>query len=88
MDTGELIDAALEAKAAFDAATTNANVSIANLQQAAQALTAANQALHDDLSANGPAVRLDNSATPPAVTLYTPVDPDTYAATPVRVAGE
>jgi hypothetical protein len=86
VDTSSLIDAALTAKADFDSASTTANIALAALQDAIATLQAANQALHDDLLDNGPAVRLDETTDPPTVTLYTPVDPDTYAATPIRVA--
>jgi hypothetical protein len=84
MSTTELIDAAIEAKANFDAATGNANTAAAALRDAITTLTDANQAVHDDLSANGPYARLDPSVSPTGVTLYTPVDPDTFAATPIR----
>jgi hypothetical protein len=86
MDTSALIDAADAAKAAFDEATTSANIAVTTLQQAAATMQAANQALHDDLAANGPAVRINDTVSPPTVTLYTAVDPDDFAATPIREA--
>jgi len=86
MNTYDLIMAALEAKSAYDQAVGAAQAAAAALSQAQSVLAAANQALHDDLAANGPAVIVDETSTPPAVTLYAAVDPDTYSATPLRVA--
>jgi hypothetical protein len=86
MDTSDLIAAALAAKSQFESASADMGTAAAVLRSAADTLAAANQALHDDLAANGPAAEIDEFATPIKITLYTAVDPDTYAATPIRVA--
>jgi hypothetical protein len=86
MNTYQLIDAALAAKDAWEQATSDAGAAVQALQDATAALKTANQALHDDLAANGPAVVVDSTITPPIVTLYTPVEPDSFAATEIRVA--
>jgi hypothetical protein len=49
-------------------------------------IAAANQALHDDLAANGPAVIVDETTTPLTVTMYSAVDPDTWTSAEIRVA--
>jgi hypothetical protein len=87
MTTAQLIDAALAAQADYDAAKQGAATAQARLAAAQQMLSQANQALHDDLDANGPAVTIDDSSSPPVVTVYQAVDPDTYSATEIRVAG-
>src|SRR5262249_60062587 len=95
--TKDLIDAALQAQTAFDAASDRARQVAAQAQaaiqqaqadlQAAQAnLAAANLALHDELAQNGPACVIDDSVTPPVVTLYTAQDPDSWSAMEIRVA--
>jgi hypothetical protein len=85
MNTGELIDAALAAQADYNDAKLGSAAASARLQQAQQTLTDANQALHDDLEQNGPAVTISDD-TPPVVTLYEAADPDTYSATVIRIA--
>lgn len=84
--TRDLIEVALQAQTAFDAARQQASQAAGQLQQAQANLTAANQALHDDLAQNGPAVVVDDTVTPPEVTLYAAVDPDSWSATTIRVA--
>jgi len=86
MNTVDLINAALDAKKAFDTATVNAQAAADILRNAIAALKTANQALHDDLDVNGPCVVVDDSTTPPVVTLYMAVDPDTYSANEIRIA--
>jgi hypothetical protein len=86
MSTRELIDAALAAKADFDNAQSAMSQAATALQTAQAALVSCNQALHDDLAANGPFADVDTSATPITVTLYTAEDPDTWNATPIRAA--
>jgi hypothetical protein len=86
MTTFELILAAEKAKSDDDEASVNLGLAQAAKQRTAAALVAANQALHDDLAANGPACVVDASVTPPRVTMYTAADPDTYEATEIRVA--
>ncbi len=86
MTTYELIQAAEKAKADDEEASQNLGVAQAAKGRTAAALAAANQALHDDLAANGPACVVDDSTTPPTVTVYTAADPDTYEATELRVA--
>ena len=87
MDTYDLIQAALTAKDAYDAATGIASTAATALQNAAATLTAANQALHDDLAQNGPALLRDTDPSATEATLYAALDPDTYSATPIRVVG-
>lgn len=84
--TSELILAAQQALQEFNDATTNMTAAGNRLEAARNTLVAANQALHDDLAANGPAVLVDSSTTPPTVVMYVANDPDTYTATPIRVA--
>jgi hypothetical protein len=86
MSTHDLIQAALDAQTAFDAAQATMKSASQALQQAQANLTAANQALHDDLAANGPAAIVDETTTPATVTMYTAVDPDSWQATEIRVA--
>jgi hypothetical protein len=86
MNTSDLIDAALQAQEDYDSARRNSALAATVLQKAQQTLSDANQALHDDLSQNGPAVTIDETQTPPIVTVYEAVDPDTYSATVIRIA--
>ena len=86
MNTQAWIDAALEAQTDYDDAVRGSATATVKLQQARQTLTLANQALHDDLAANGPAYTLDETVTPPVLTVYQAVDPDTYSATVIRPA--
>jgi outer membrane protein TolC len=86
MSTSDLIDAALQAQADFDDARTRSAAAAAQLKAAEQALTLANQALHDDLAANGPCVTIDDTQTPPVITLYEAVDPSSWESTVLRVA--
>jgi hypothetical protein len=85
-DTKTLIDSALAARANLDAAI--ADSARANLakQAAEQALQVADQALHDDLTANGPALTVDTSVTPPVAVVYTAVEPDTWKSEEIRIA--
>ena len=87
MTTRELIEAALQAQTDYDTAASNMAAATTALQNAKVALADANQAVHDDLAANGPAVIVDESVDPITVTLYTAAEPDTFTATPIRVAG-
>jgi hypothetical protein len=80
-----LITAALNA--GHDVTTDDAALAAAQATDTAAkaALTKAAQAVHDDLTANGPEVTIDPGP-PVVVTLYQPIDPGSYSATPVRVA--
>jgi hypothetical protein len=86
MTTSELIDAALAAQADYEDARKGSAAAAARLQVAQQTLTAANQALHDDLEANGPCVTVDDTQDPPLVTMYEAVSPDSWSATVIRIA--
>jgi hypothetical protein len=82
--SSDLYDAAIAAKSAVDTATANVQSAGQALQQAQANLTAANQAFHDDLSANGAWGKMDTSQTPPVFIVCTPVDPDTWSSITVR----
>lgn len=86
MNTYDLIQAALTAQSDFDAARAAASSAAANLQKAQTALDAANQALHDDLAANGPAVLIDDTTDPATITLYTAQEPNSWNSNVIRVA--
>jgi hypothetical protein len=97
MKTIDLINAALAAKTAFEDAeakltqvTQQAQAAIAQAkadrESALQALDDANQALHDDLKANGPCAVFDPATNPAAIDLYSFLDPDTYQVTEIRMA--
>jgi len=86
LSTNELIQQALAAQEEFQAASDNMAQATGRLQAARDALVLANQRLHDDLAANGPAVVVDSSTTPATVTMYSAVDPDSWLARPIRVA--
>ena len=86
MTTQELISAALAARDEFESASLALEAATARLQTAKDNLTAANLQLHDDLAANGPACVVDTSTQPATVTMYSASDPDTWIATPIRVA--
>ena len=90
MTTRELIAEALQAKSDFDFATSSLSTAVQAVQNAQDALAAANKALHDDLlpapAGNGPALVFDDTIDPPTAVVYSAADPDTYTATPVRVA--
>lgn len=85
MTTKELIDAAVAAKT--DAANAEVFAAAANAASldAAHKRIDADQALHDDLAASGPAVTV-SADIPPVVVLYRAADPDGYAVETVRVA--
>jgi hypothetical protein len=84
--TAQLIDAALQAQSDYDQAVADLALATAKKQAAAKVLSDANQALHDDLAANGPAAVYDDTQTPPVITVYQAVDPDSYSATEIRIA--
>ena len=86
MSTLQLIQAAEAAQAAFDQASQQFQAAAQQVQQAQQVLSDANQAVYDDLSANGACVVVDDSTSPSTVTMYTAADPNTFTATPIRVA--
>ena len=84
--TKDLIDAALQARSDYDSAVGGAGSAMASVKAAKDVLDAANQALHDDLKANGAYADVDVEAVPITVVLYTAQDPDSWNATPVRAA--
>jgi hypothetical protein len=84
MMTKDLIDAALQARDDLANAQTGMSGAGATLQAAQAAKATADQALHDDLSSNGPFADIDETSTPMSVTLYTSQDPDSWNSTPVR----
>jgi hypothetical protein len=84
--TRELIEAALAAQEAFDTATATLAGATAAVAQAKTELTAANLSVHNDLVAGGPCCIIDESTDPPTVTMYTAAEPDSFTATPIRVA--
>jgi hypothetical protein len=86
MSTKDLIQAAEDAQAAFDDASAQFGAAAQQVQQAQTILTAANQAVHDDLAENGACVIVDDTTSPVTVTMYTANDPDSFTATPIRVA--
>lgn len=85
MTTKELIDAANAAKTADATAAEQLAAAQAAKDASASASTAADKALHDDLSANGPAVTV-SADTPPVVVIYKAADPDSFTSETVRVA--
>jgi hypothetical protein len=86
MSTRELIEAALAAQEAFDTATATLAGASAAVAQAKSELTAANLAVHNDLTASGACAIIDETTDPPTVTMYTAAEPDSFTATPIRVA--
>ena len=86
LTTKDLIDAAEQAQTALDAAQQAVQSAAAQLQTAQANYAAAAQALHDDLSAKGPAVVVDETTTPATVTVYTAQDPSSYQKTVIRTA--
>jgi len=86
MSTLDLINVALDAKEAYDTAYAAVGQAAAQVQTCLQALQTANQNLHDDLASGGACCVIDDTTTPPTVTVYTAADPDSYTATPIRVA--
>jgi hypothetical protein len=102
VDTIDLINGAVNLRAALETAKQNLQTTIAQAQTAIQTATdavnqaqadstAADQALHDDLlpppDGGGPALVLDLTVEPPTAVMYTAVDPDSWTVTPIRVAG-
>ena len=86
MSIKTLIDIAANLQNAYDSAIAVIGYMAVIAKQIKTAIQTVNQAIHDDLVANGPCCIVDNSTSPPTATIYTPVDPDSFAATPVRVA--
>jgi hypothetical protein len=86
MTTYELIQAAELALLADQQATDALEAAKLGKQQTGAALMAANQALHDDLQANGPACVVDDSSDPPTVWLYSAAEPSTWQKNEIRVA--
>ena len=82
--TKDLIDAAMDAALAKDAADATAATDLSIAQQAATALTEANQAVYNDLSTNGPAIYM--SGEPVSYYLAAAAEPATYTLTPLRLA--
>ncbi len=85
LTTKELIDDSLakkNAKVGTETALATAQTDDAN---AAIAVATADQAVHDDLSANGQALYVTGDA-PPVYEIAAPVDPGTYSLTPIRLA--
>jgi hypothetical protein len=86
LTTKQLIDIAHRAQAALDKALMVANKVAEVIQSLKNDVQNANQNVHDDLAANGPCIVVDNTTSPPTALMYTAVDPDSFTATPVRVA--
>jgi hypothetical protein len=86
MTSKDLIQAAELAQTAFDDATTQFGAAAQQVQEAQATLTDAQQAVYDDLTANGACVLVDETTTPVTVTLYTAADPNTYTSKEIRVA--
>jgi hypothetical protein len=86
MATKDLIEAAKQAKADWEAAKQAASTAAQRLRDCETALAEAELALHDDLEANGPAVVIDDETDPVTVYVYSAADPDTYSVKEIRVA--
>lgn len=86
-NTSQLIANALEAAEVLEAAIADAIRAGISKEQAERDKADADQALCDDLTANGPAATLDNTVTPPVVTIYEAAPPSSYTATEIRLAG-
>lgn len=85
MATKDLIDAALAKKTAKDTTAAAVVTATSNDTQAGTDLTAADQAVHDDLTANGQALYVSTDS-PPVYSVATAVDPGSFALTTIRVA--
>jgi hypothetical protein len=86
MTTYELIQAAEAAILDDQQAVQQLQAATVERERTQAALLAANQALYDDLSANGPACVVDDSSDPPTVWLYSAAEPAAWQKNEIRVA--